>query len=78
MKYIFLLFTTLILNLNSVYGCDCKHRSIVEELKICNEILVGEIINIDNNKYEIRIIKEWSKRIKIRVDEFTFIDQQNS
>ena len=78
MKLVILLFLTLLFNIDSAYGCKCSLRYIVEELELSNEILVGEIINDENSKYGIRIIKEWSKIHTVRENNITYIEQQNS
>lgn len=79
MKNISLIITIIFLSLESLYGCKCDFRSIVDELKLSDEILVGEVISKENNEYNIRIIKEWSHRPSIKEQgEIKIIQQKTS
>jgi hypothetical protein len=46
------------------YSCKCTYRDLKTDLQLSEKILVGELIDINESRQEIKILKVWKGEIK--------------
>lgn len=46
------------------FGCDCKYRSLKNELETSNEVIAGQLLGVNKDFFTIKVLKTWKGNFK--------------